>query len=407
MRFLDLALKDLSQLLREKRAFLFLVVMPVAFTLFMGMAYKGGSQDSDPRLVLGWLSQNPTGLASKTLHDLISQSDVVRLRDLDADTTPANIAGQMHNGALAGVLLVPPNFNQQIQKGKIVQITLYTDEYSTNGQSVIQAVRGSLTRLMSSVEITNLVVKSLDTNDDQQRTSIFLDAVAGWKKSTHNNLSYTVEKAEGIGPTVSSLLAENPYKQSSPGILVQFAVFGLVTSAGILVDERKSGTLQRLITTSMTRAEIIAGHMLAMLTIVLMQSALLVAVGQFFLNVDYNRQPLAILLVLVTLGLWVSALGLFIGIVAKDEGQVTLFSLIAMFLFSALGGSWFPMESVGSGFAVAAHLAPSFYAMQGLQNILVRGQDLSSVLLPAAILGLFALLFFGLALWRFSADQQK
>ena len=184
MRFLDLALKDLSQLLREKRAFIFLVVMPVAFTLFMGMAFKGGSQDSDPRLALGWLSQNPTGLACKTLHDLISQSDVVRLQNLGADTTPADIAGQMHSGALAGVLLVPPDFNQQIQKGKIVQITLYTDEYSTNGQSVIQAVRGSLTRLMSSVKIADLTVKSLDLPDDSEHTSAFQDAAVAWQELT-------------------------------------------------------------------------------------------------------------------------------------------------------------------------------------------------------------------------------
>ena len=52
------------------------------------------------------------------------------------------------------------------------------------------------------------------------------------------------------------------------------------------------------------------------------------------------------------------------------------------------------------------HLMPSYYAMQGLQNILVRGpQDLSSVLLPAAVLVLFALLFFGQALWRFTRAQ--
>jgi ABC-2 type transport system permease protein len=188
---------------------------------------------------------------------------------------------------------------------------------------------------------------------------------------------------------------------------VQFAVFGLVTSATILVDERKSGTLQRLMTTSMSSAEIIAGHMLAMFCLVMMQSLLLVFFAQFLLNIDYFSQAAAILLVLVTLGLWVASLGLFIGVVAKDENQVVLFSLISMFLFSGLGGAWFPLESAGSAFAAAAHLTPTFYAMQGLQNILIRGQGINSVFMPAALLLLFALLFFSLALWRFRIAVQR
>jgi ABC-2 type transport system permease protein len=331
---------------------------------------------------------------------------VVRIEDLDSELDSAGAADLVHSGKLSGVLVVPPNYNQLILKGKPVALSLVTDEYSTNGQSVIQAVRGALTRLMSSVEIARLVVDDLGITSDQEHTAIFQDAVASWKKFGRTSPIFTVEKAQGA-PSVGSVLAENPFKQSSPGILVQFAIFGLVTSASMLVEERKTGTLQRLMTTSMSRAEIIAGHMLAMFCVAMMQSTLLVMFGQFFLSIDYLRQPAAILLMMVTLCLWVSSLGLFIGVAAKDESQVTLFSLIAMFAFSALGGAWFPMEIVGSGFSIVGRLTPSFYAMQGFQNVLVRGQGLAEVLFPAAVLGLFALLFFCAAVWRFNSSQQR
>jgi hypothetical protein len=36
--------------------------------------------------------------------------------------------------------------------------------------------------------------------------------------------------------------------QSSPGMIVQFAVFSLITSSMVLVLERKSGALRRLLT---------------------------------------------------------------------------------------------------------------------------------------------------------------
>jgi len=46
-------------------------------------------------------------------------------------------------------------------------------------------------------------------------------------------------------------------------------------------------------------------------------------------------------------------------------------------------------------------LLPSAWAMNGLQNLLIRGLGLESVWKPAGMLLLYALGFFGLAVWRF------
>ena len=78
-----------------------------------------------------------------------------------------------------------------------------------------------------------------------------------------------------------------------------------------------------------------------------------------------------------------------------------MFSLIAMFLFSALGGAWFPLAIAGQTFAGVGHLLPTAWAMDGFQNIVVRGLGLGSVLLPAGILLAYTAAFFGLAVWRF------
>ena len=42
MRVIDLAIKDLTELVRDWKAALFLVIMPVAFTLLFGFAFGGG-----------------------------------------------------------------------------------------------------------------------------------------------------------------------------------------------------------------------------------------------------------------------------------------------------------------------------------------------------------------------------
>lgn len=122
---------------------------------------------------------------------------------------------------------------------------------------------------------------------------------------------------------------------------------------------------------------------------------------QIFFGVDYMQAPLATLTMMGTLSLWAASLGLLIGALAKKEEQVITWSLIAMFLFAALGGAWFPLEFAGDAFATIGHVTPTAWAMDGLQNIVVRGQGLGSVLLPASILLVYSAAFFGVAVWRF------
>ena len=74
---------------------------------------------------------------------------------------------------------------------------------------------------------------------------------------------------------------------------------------------------------------------------------------------------------------------------------------MAMFILSALGGTWFPLEAAGRAFGTVGRLTPSAWAMTGFQNILIRGQGLSAALLPAAILLAFSVGFFALAVWGF------
>ena len=142
------------------------------------------------------------------------------------------------------------------------------------------------------------------------------------------------------------------------------------------------------------------GHYLAIFTIIFVQFLLLMLFGQL-LHVDYLRLPLATLLVAVVTAICIASLGLLIGVLAKSEEQAIVFSLIPMFVLSGLGGAWVPLEYTGAAFQSVGHVSPVAWAMDGFKNIVARGLGFDSVLLPALALLGYALLFFGLALWRF------
>lgn len=397
MRILDLAIKDLSQMLRDKRSLLFLVAMPIAFTFFMGFAYGSGQENSenvDNRIPLALVDPEPESCLNKMFFTRLDSSDSIRVVSMDEDAA----MDAFHKDEVAGVLVMPIGFSDQAEAGDEPQITLIADSASSEGQSLYQFLRVPISQLMSAVEVAH-ISSDVQSNPNEYVPSIEL-AWSKWDENAKLSL-VRVEQAVAEETEASDWTGGNPYNQASPGILVQFAIIGLITSAQIVVLEKKSRTLQRLITTAMKPWEIITGHMLAMFTLTFMQIALLVVFGQLFLKVDYMREPLGILLVSVTLGLWVSAMGLLIGVVAKEEQQVIMYSMIAMFLFSGLGGTWFPLEASSGAFAAVGKALPSYWAMNGYQNVLIRGLGLESVWMAVGMLSLYAIGFFMLAVWRF------
>jgi len=399
MRILDLAFKDLSQMLRDKRSLLFIVAMPIIFTIFMGFAFRGNSQsdeETDNRIPLALVDPQPDSRLNKMLFTRLESSDSIKVIMMNED----DAMNAFRKGEVAGVLVIPDGFSEQVEAGKEAQLSLVAEASSANGQSIYQLLRVPISQLMSAVEVARISA-DVQSNPDEYIPSIEL-AWSKWDENSKLNLVRVEQAVVASQETESEdWTGGNPYNQASPGILVQFAIFGLITSAQILVQERKTRTLQRLMTTAMKPWEIVAGHMLAMFALTFLQTAMLVVFGQLALNVNYLREPLGTLFVSVALGLWVASMGLLIGVIAKGDEQVILYSMIAMFLFSAMGGTWFPLEAAGDAFAAIGKAMPSAWAMNGYQNILIRGLGLSSAWLPALVLSAYALGFFVLAVWRF------
>ena len=193
-------------------------------------------------------------------------------------------------------------------------------------------------------------------------------------------------------------------------MLVQFTIFSLMSGAGGLITERRTRTLLRLLSTSVRRAEIIAGKMLTMFAVAVAQQAILIAVGQALFGVPYLQSPLALLLVVLSLGLCVASLGLLLATLVPTEQAEVAVSITAMMAFSALGGAWFPLEAAGPAFNAVGHFFPSAWAMDGLQTIILRGLGVGAVLSPVGVplgysAGFFALEQFAEGLSRHRANR--
>ena len=396
-RILDIAFKDLLQLMRDFKTFMFLLLMPVLFTFLFGFAFGGFSGPSDSRLPVGYLDQDGTWL-SHALRDELTDSDIIRL-DEDKNRTYPDLELLVADGDLAAVIIVPDRYGATFLKGKNARLIIIADTSTTAWTTIEAEVMATISRLDSAVR-TATILEGIDA-ERMPFAYAFDQSLDAWNQPPIAVRETTSSAVEASDDSIAALA------HTSPGMMLQFAIAGLLTSAQVIVTERKSRTLQRLLTTAARRFDILLGHYLAIFSLIFAQFTILIAFGQFILRVNYMRVPAATLLVAFCAALCISAMGLLIGVLARSEEQAVTFSLIPMFLLSGLGGAWVPLEVTGETFARIGHVSPVAWAMDGFKNISIRGLGFDSVLLPAAALTAYALVFFALAVWRLSAAEEK
>ena len=398
IRVIDIALKDLMQLLRERETFLFLLILPVIFTLLFGFAFGGfGGGESDPRLPVGYLDQDDSP-PSRELHGLLDASEVIRL-DEDDTRAPTDLEKLVADEKLAAAVVIPAGYGEATLAGAPTRLILFADASTAAGRSVQNEVLTAVNRLASAVRTATIVAQV--AGDPALFDRAFQTAVAAWE---HPPVTVTETTSAAIDQKSNSALS---LAHTSPGMMVQFAIAGLLTAAQIIVTERKSRALQRLLTTATARVHILLGHYLAMLALILGQFVILIAFGQLVLKVDYLREPGATTLMAIATAMCVAALGLLIGTLAKSEDQAVIFSIVPMFVLAGLGGAWVPLEVTGAAFQAIGHVSPLAWAMDGFKNVVSRGLGLESVLLPALALLGYAVLFFAVAAWHFRSSEEQ
>ncbi len=399
IRILDIAFNDIRQLMRERMTFIFLLVMPIAFTLMFGFAFGAFGGASDNRLPVGYLDLDGSSL-SKRLHDMLAASQVVRL-DHDTRRTPADLDRMVVDNKLPAAVIVPAGYGKAVLSGKAAKLTLIADTGSTAGTTIEAEIISTANRLNGAV--TTASITEQVTQGRAPFAHALDSAIAAWDEPPIAVAETTSNAIQGQNNSGNDM----GFAHTAPAFMLQFAIAGLMTAAQFVVTERKSRALQRLLTTATRRIHILLGHYLAMLGLLLAQFTLLILFGALVLKVNYAHDVGATALVAVCAALCISAMGLLVGILAKTEEQATIFSILPMFVFSGLGGAWVPLEVTGPTFQTIGHLSPVAWAMDGFQNIAARGLGFNTVLLPAAALLGYAAVFFTLAAWRFWTAEER
>jgi ABC-2 type transport system permease protein len=229
-----------------------------------------------------------------------------------------------------------------------------------------------------------------------------------------------IQDAGGVLPTIerSSVYGSPDATQLdtlAPVVVGFFAYFFVFILTGVsFLRERMGGTLERLMATPVSRAEIVLGYSLGFGFFATLQIALVLAfvIGRLSvpelgpipafaigLGVRTIGNPLIAYLLVLVLGLGAVSLGIFISTFARSEFQILQFIPIVIVPQGLLGGFFWPIDQLPSQLQPVARILPVTYAIDGLRQVMIAGADLTSpqVLLDLGVLAGIAAVFVVLA----------
>ncbi len=399
MKFLDITLKDLAQLLKDWQPAVFLLAAPIVFTLMFGFMFGGfagpGGNDQDNRLPIGVIYEEETIITNSIMNYLID-SETVQIVEGTKEMSFSELKKAVADEDLAAGIIFNSGFSQSVREEGAVLLNVILDEDTTTGMTIQQNFQSAANRVETAIKSATLAVQLytekvgfLKAGERQELfDSTFQKSLEAWQNPPVTPLNTQTQPLE-----TADTSEENAFAQSLPGMMAQFAIAGLIGAAEIIVQERKSGSLNRLLSTAVPKIEILMGHWLAMFLMIFAQFVILVIFGALFLRLYFFNAPFATLALSVASCAFVTSLGLLIGILAKMPEQTAIYALIPMFIFAGLGGAWMPIDLLGETVQKVSKLTPVSWIMTGFKDILLRGAGLPEIALNLIVLTGFSLLF--------------
>ncbi|MDQ3326708.1 MAG: ABC transporter permease [Actinomycetota bacterium] len=163
---------------------------------------------------------------------------------------------------------------------------------------------------------------------------------------------------------------DQTFNRFGPPLLAMFPfiIMFLVTSVTTL-RERSSGTLERLLTTPMGKADLLAGYALAFGAVAVLQAVVAVVLTVGLLGMDV-RGPIWVLAVVAVLdAILGSALGLLVSAFAATEFQAVQFMPAFVLPQVLLCGLFVPRESLPDVLSVVSDVLPLSYAVDAMREV--------------------------------------
>jgi len=374
----------------------FFLILPLFFTFILG---AGTGPNQDPRVYFYVVDQANSPLSASLIGELEKSAavrpDLVSLEEA---------VKAFDENQVTAVLIIPPDFTLESLQAGSSQVELRQQPNNVSAFAIQQGVNTALTRVSSAVEIASASTLQADTlrpfPSDAERQAYFDVAL----QNAYAQMEAAPQRITEVQASTEDQVQYDPTANSAAGQMITWVFIPLIGLSAMFAMERQLGTLRRILVTPTGKGTFLAGTVLGQVLTAVVQMALLIGFGALVLKLKWGNAPAATALMVITSALAAGALGTMLGTFVKTEAQGSGLSIMIGMVMAMLGGCWYPIELFPGFMRSAAQALPTYWSMQGMLDILVRGKGLSDVLLESGVLLGFALIFFIIGVLRFKYE---
>jgi ABC-2 type transport system permease protein len=360
------ALKELRQILRDRRSLILILVMPVLLTFLFGKALETGGLRNIPSVILN-LDDSPE---SNVIVTAFSTYDEVKIQGSVATLKEAQ--DLLAQGKIKAAIVIPKGFMKEIETGGEAQLQLLLDGTDNNSAPIVEGVAQRVIQRYNAER----AIKGL------------------WARGVRPDRGLRL-----IQPVyVQTEIRYNPGLQYlsyvMPGVIgLTLQLLTVMLMAISIPRERERGTLDQLMATPISRIELMLGKLVPFFAISLLNVLTILYVADRWFNVPVADR-LALLLALCALFVLSSlATGLLISAVSRSQFQAVQIAVFYVLPVFMLSGAYAPIEAIPDYIRPISYLFPLMYFSRAVRAVTLRGAGFFLVWKDLAILSGFVVVF--------------
>ncbi|WP_254611005.1 ABC transporter permease [Serratia proteamaculans] len=362
-RLRALCLKETRQILRDPSSGLIAFVIPLMLLFIFGY---GINLDSS-KLRLGILMEQQSEEA-RDLANAFAGSPYIEPTISD---NRQQLIQLMQAGRIRGLVVIPNDFAQRMARPyDSAPIQIITDGSEPNTANFVQGYTQGVWQVWQQQRATDRGLEEKPLIDVQMRY---------WFNPAAISRHYIIPGA----------------------ITIIMTVIGAILTSLVIAREWERGTMEALLSTQVTRAELLLSKLVPYYFLGMIAMVLCMAVSVWVLGVPY-RGSLLILFVISSLFLASTlGMGLLISTITRNQFNAAMVALNAAFLPSImLSGFIFQIDSMPAIVRAVTYIIPARYFVSTLQTLFLAGNIGTVLMINLLFLIASAVVFIGLTAWK-------
>lgn len=369
-RLKQMLIKELIQVVRDKRTRLILIGPPIIQMIVFGYAANFD------------ISNVPTVVVdrdnSQQSRELISRFTSSPYFDVTRQLSDSREAHELiDNGDATLALEIDAGFAQKLEKGETVPVQVIVDATNSNtaliASSYVTQVAMGFAKQMQHDRIYRIAPQFVE-----QLPSVELQARPWYNPDLSSRWFFV----PGVIGSLTSLLVIT---------LTSFAV----------VREREIGTLEQIMVTPIRPVEFILGKTLPFFLIGLFDAFLIGMVGTFWFQIPFRGNVLVLLAGAILFLICMLAIALLISTVSSTQQQAMVTSFFVIMPMITFSGFGFPISAMPQWMQDLSYLLPLRYFLIVLRGTYLKGVGMDVLWPQMAAMGGFGLFVLAIAVMRF------